>query len=251
LGAGKTRTLKIRILSHGGLNSFASGSLSLVSKKHAVRIPVVARPVALSVTSSVEGSNTSGNVHITGKAGSSGTLSATVQGLVGSTPATGTVQGDGGSLANADVTSFTVPAGTRVSRIDLDAGTGSNDLDLYLFANDGTPFDPSTDPLVALSASGSASERLLGRIPAGDYWVVVDGFDVDSGGGDYTLTTWNVSNSDNGNLSLAPASQPVSKGNTFSITGSYAGLNASRVYFGQVISTLGSRSGTTFVTIRP
>jgi Subtilase family/Fibronectin type-III domain/Peptidase inhibitor I9/PA domain len=251
VGAGKKRILKIRILSHGGLSSFASGFLSLVSKKHAVRIPVVARPLALSVTGSVEGSNTSGNVHITGKAGSSGTLSATVQGLVGSTPATGTVQGDGGSLANADVTSFTVPAGTRVSRIDLDAGTGSNDLDLYLFANDGSPFDPTTDPLVAVSASGSASERLLGRIPVGDYWVVVDGFDVDSGGGDYTLTTWNVSNSDNGNLSLAPASQPVSKGNTISITGSYSGLNASRVYFGQVTSTLGSQSGTTFVTIRP
>jgi len=203
------------------------------------------------VTPSVNGANTSGSVHVTGRAGSDGTVTATVQGLVGATPVAGTVQGDGGSLANADVTSFTVPAGTKVSRIDLDAGAGSNDLDLYLFVNDGTPFDPTTDPLVALSASGSASEQLLGHIPPGTYWIVVDGFDVNSGGGDYDLTRWNVPNADNGNLTLSPTSQSVSKGHSFSITGTYSGLNASQVYFGQVTSTLGSQSGTTFVTIRP
>jgi len=251
VGAGRTRTIKVRILSHGGLNSFASGFVSLTSKRHTVRVPVVARPLALSVTPSVNGANTSGSVHVTGRAGSDGTVTATVQGLVGATPVAGTVQGDGGSLANADVTSFTVPAGTKVSRIDLDAGAGSNDLDLYLFVNDGTPFDPTTDPLVALSASGSASEQLLGHIPPGTYWIVVDGFDVNSGGGDYDLTRWNVPNADNGNLTLSPTSQSVSKGHSFSITGTYSGLNASQVYFGQVTSTLGSQSGTTFVTIRP
>ena len=216
IGAGKTRTIKIRILSHGGLNSLrVQGFVSLTSKQHKVRVPVVAKPLALSVTPRCPAPTPPGPSHITGKAGSNGTVSATVQGLVGSTPAPGTVQGDGGRLANADVTSFTVPAGTRVSRIDLDAGAGSNDLDLYLFADDGTPFDPNTDPLVALSASGSASERLIGSIPAGDYWVVVDGFDVASGGGDYDADHLERAEPATAGTSLlAPASQPVSKGET-------------------------------------
>ena len=162
IGAGKTQKIQVKIASNGGLNAYASGFVSLTSKKHTVRVPVEAQPLALSVTPSVEGAGTTGSVQIDGVAGADGTVSSTVQGLVGSTPVTGTVQGDGGSLASADVTPFTVPAGTEVSRIDLDAGTGSNDLDLYLFANDGTPFDPSTDTLVAASATGSASERLLG-----------------------------------------------------------------------------------------
>jgi hypothetical protein len=174
-----------------------------------------------------------------------------VQGLVGSTPTSATVQGDSGSLAKANATSFTVPSGAVVSRIDLDAGTGSNDLDLYLFANDGTPFDPTTDALVADSATGSASEQLLGHIPAGKYWVVVDGFDVAAGGGDYSLTTWNVTQTDAHNLTLSPTSQPVTKGHPFSLTGNYSGLSPSKVYFGQVTNTLGSQSATTFVTVRP
>jgi hypothetical protein len=251
IGAGKTRTIPIRITTVGKVGSFTSGFVSLVSPRHRVRIPVEAKPLALSVTPSVEGSGTSGTVQIDGKAGSDGTVTGTVQGLLGATPAAGTVQGDEGTLAEADVTSFTVPSGTAVSRIDLDAGAGSNDLDLYLFANDGTPFDPNADPLVALSATESASERLLGHIPAGDYWVVVDGFDVDPGGGDYDLTEWTVSNTDAGNLDLAPASQPVTNGGAFSITGSYSGLNPNRVYFGQVTSTIGAQSDTTLVTIRP
>jgi hypothetical protein len=251
IGAGKTRHIQIRISSNGGLNAFADGFVTLKSKKHTVRVPVVAKPQALRVTPAVSGSGISGSVHITGTAGATGTLTSKVQGLVGSTPVPGTVQGDSGSLANADVTSYTVPAGTVVSRIDLDAGTGSNDLDLYLFANDGTPFDPNTDPLVAQSASGSASEGLLGKIPAGQYWIVVDGFDVAPAGGNYTLTTWNVGNTDAGNLVLNPASQPVTKGHTFSITGNYSGLSASKVYFGQVISSIGSQSASTLVTVRP
>jgi len=251
IGAGKTRSFEVRISSNGGLNKFADGFVTLKSKKHTVRVPVVAKPQALSVTPSVSGGGTSGIVQVNGTAGADGTLTSTVQGLVGSTPAAGTVQLDSGSLAKANATSFTVPTGAVVSRIDLDAGTGSNDLDLYLFANDGTPFNPATDALVADSATGSASEQLLGHIPAGKYWVVVDGFDVAAGGGDYSLTTWNVTHTDAGNLTLSPTSQPVTKGHAFSLTGTYSGLSGSKVYFGQITNTLGSQSATTFVTVRP
>ena len=80
---------------------------------------------------------------------------------------------------------------------------------------------------------------------------MVDGFDVVPAGGDYALTTWNVGNTDAGNLVLTPATQPVTTGSPFSITGNFAGLNASKVYFGQVTSTLGTQSATTFVTVRP
>ncbi len=249
IGAGKTRVIRIRLATAGGVGSFASGFVSLVSSRHRVRIPVEAKPLALSVTPAVQGSGTSGSVEIDGKAGANGTVTSTVQGLLGATPAPGTVQGDGGTLANADVTPFTVPTNTAVSRIDLDHKTGSNDLDLYLFANDGTAFDPNTDPLVAVSASGSPDEQILGDIPAGDYWVVVDGFDVAASGGDYTLTEWAVPNTDAGNLDLSPVSQPVTNGGTFSVTGTYSGLNASKVYFGQVTTTLGAQSATTFVTV--
>jgi hypothetical protein len=251
IAAGKTKTIRVKFDTASGIGSYASGFVSLVSKKHSVRIPTEIKPLALRVTPAVEGAGTSGSVEIDGTAGSDGTLTATVQGMTASTPASGHVQGDGGSLADADVTPFTVPAGTVVSRIDLDAGTGSNDLDLYLFANDGTPFDPNTDPLVALSATGSADEQLLGQIPAGDYWVVVDGFDVDPGGGDYDLTTWNVANTDAGNLDVTPDSQPVTNAGDFSMTGTYSGLDPSKVYFGQVTSTLGAESATTYVTVRP
>ena len=71
------------------------------------------------------------------------------------------------------------------------------------------------------------------------------------GGGDYSLTTWNVTHTDAGNLTLSPTSQPVTKGHAFSLTGTYSGLSGSKVYFGQITNTLGSQSATTFVTVRP
>ena len=60
-----------------------------------------------------------------------------------------------------------------------------------------------------------------------------------------------MGSTDAGNLVLTPTSQPVTKGSPFSITGNYAGLDSSKVYFGQVTSTLGTQSATTFVTVRP
>jgi hypothetical protein len=251
IGAGKTQAIQVKIASNGGLNAYADGFVSLTSKKHTVRVPVVAKPLALSVTPSVSGTGTSGSVEVDGTAGADGTMTTAVQGLVGSTPAPGTVQVDGGTLAKADATAFTVPAGSTVSRIDLEAGTGSNDLDLYLFAKTGATFDPTKDALVAQSATSSANEMLLGHIAAGTYWVVVDGFDVDPSGGDYTLTTWNVPNTDAHNLVPTSTSQAVTKGSAFSVTANYSGLSASKVYFGQVTNTLGPQSASTLVTITP
>jgi hypothetical protein len=252
IGAGKRLTIKIKLETVSGLDEYAMGNMTLASNQHNVRIPLVARPEALSVDDSVSGTGTSDEVAINGVAGSDGTVTATVQGLVGSTPEAGNVPQDpDGLLGNADVSAFHVPAGQAISRIDLDAGTGADDLDLYLFADDGTPFDPDNDTLVALSATGSASEQLIGKIPAGDYWIVVDGFAVESGGGNYDLTTWNVPTTDSGNLTLQPTSQSVTAGNPFSITASWSGLDADKVYFGQVTSTLASQDATTLVTVRP
>ena len=252
IGAGKKLTITIKLDTVSGLDEYAMGNVTLASSKHNVRIPLVARPEALSVDDSVSGTGTSDEVAIDGLAGSDGTLTATVQGLVGSTPVAGNVPQDpDGLFGNADVSAFTVPAGQAISRIDLDAGPGADDLDLFLYADDGTPFDPENDTLVAVSATGSASEQLIGKIPAGNYWIVVDGFAVEAGGGNYNLTTWNVPTTDNGNFTLTPTSQSVTAGDPFSITGSWSGLDADKVYFGQVTSTLAAQDATTLVTIRP
>jgi hypothetical protein len=190
-------------------------------------------------------------VTIHGLAGRDGTVQAAPRGMVGSTPSNGTVQQDSGSLAKANATPFTVPSGTALTRIDLEGGAGSNDLDLYLFQDDGHPFDPSTDALVASSGTASADEQILGKIPPGKYWVVVDGFDVASGGGHYTLTTWNVAPTDDGNLTVTPPSQPVTSGQSFTVNGSWSGLDPSQVYFGWVRFTSGPQSARTLVTVRP
>ncbi len=93
---------------------------------------------------------------------------------------------------------------------------------------------------MALSATGSADEQVTWPgVPAGEYTAYVHGYGGPSPA-DYTLTSYVVGDTDEGNLTVSPASAAVNVAEDASFTFEWTGLNADRSYLGWV----GYRKGT-------
>ena len=150
-----------------------------------MRIPVAVRPVALAAPAELAGSGTSGSTAYSVTPGFSGTLTSTVTGLVGATPAAGPVAA--GALTPTDsattkVYTVTVPAGPTLARFDLDATNDGDDLDLFVYRG---------ATLVGQSASASGDEQVTLDDPtAGTYTVAVNGYETSAGGGSFAYTGW-------------------------------------------------------------
>src|SRR4030095_15783187 len=144
---------------------------------HAVRIPMVVRPVALAAPAQVFG--TGGPINYSVTFGYTGAFTAAARGLVAPVITSGVVLDDPTnstcSLAspNAQIVSVGVPAGTTYARFalfDADVNPGS-DIDLCVFN--------SASVLVGSSGSGTSAEEVNLVNPAADtYRVVVQGWGV-------------------------------------------------------------------------
>ncbi len=193
-----------------------------------VRIPAVVRPVSLAAPSEVSESY---DVQF----GYTGAFTATARGLVPAVLTKGTVADDPSNGActlsspNAVTVPVTVPAGSTFARfqiLDKDVSPGA-DLDLCVFDD--------TDALVSSSANGGSTETVdLVDPPAGDYRVVIQGWDVDPGTpSPYTLHSWVLGDTAAGNMTVtAPASATLAA--TGTITLGFSGLLPETKYLGSV-----------------
>ena len=226
LNPGQTQTLQITIArTTAALNAYTGGQLTWTDGTHNVRIPVVARPVALAAPTQVSGSY---NVTF----GYTGPFTAAARGLVGASTHNGSVMTDPtGSFTpviSPSAVSFdvVVPAGTTYARFALfdAAATPGSDLDLYVYRG---------ATLVGSSGGPTATEEVNLLSPtAATYTVWVHGF-ATSNPSTFTLYAWVLGAADAGNMTVT-APTTATLGTTGAINLSFSGLTAGTKYLGSV-----------------
>ena len=218
LNPGQKQTLQITIArTTAALNAYTGGQLTWTDGTHTVRIPVVAKPVALGAPI-----QTSSSYNVT--FGYTGSFSATARGLVPATTFGGTI-----STGEQLTYQVAVPAGSTYARFSLfDATTApGSDLDLVVYG--------PTNAVVGSSGGGTSAEEvnLLNPV-AGTYTVLVDGYATPNNApSTFTLFSWALGSADAGNMTVtAPASATI--GGTGAINLAFSGLTPGVKYLGSV-----------------
>ncbi len=254
LGAGDSATYEVTFESTAAavIGQLAQGSLTWSDGVRNVRSPIVVRPLALAVPPQV--SSTGGPVSFPVTFGYTGAYGVTARGLAQAAEEAANVLDDPANDINTALTTgvgitvhlVTVPAGTTHARFSLfDAFTdGNDDMDLYVFDSGGAQ--------VGGSGSGTSEEEVnLVNPAAGDYFVVVHGWQTDGPDANYTLFSYLVDTADAGNMTLvAPASATI--GVTGSVDASFSGLTPGKKYLGAVAHDDGTNVvATTLVRVDP
>jgi subtilisin family serine protease len=214
------------------LGAYVGGQLTWNGAGHAVRSPMVIKPVALAAPAQVSG--TGGAISYPVKFGYTGPFTATARGLVAATTNTGSVSTDADGNFNPVVGpeavkfDVVVPAGTTYARFSLfnsSTTPATSDLDLYVYR--GTT-------LVAASGSGTSDEEAnLLNPPADTYTVWVHGF-ATANPSTFTLWKWVLGSADAGNMTVtAPASATTGASGTIGL--SFSGLAPATKYLGSVV----------------
>jgi subtilisin family serine protease len=217
------------------LNAYTFGALVLTGDKgHVVKSQIALRPVALSAPVSVSGNGGPLSYNVT--FGYTGAFTATARGLVPAATFAGNVVDDPandintalGSGVGITLHSVAIPAGATYARFSLfdDFTDGADDIDLYVFNSGGA--------LVGASGGGTSAEEVnLLNPAAGNYTVVVHGWQTDGPDANYTLFTWALGNTASGNMAAsAPTTATLGGGGTISL--SFSGLAPATRYLGSV-----------------
>jgi hypothetical protein len=216
LAPGQTKFFTVKVTrTTAPLDAYTGGQLTLSDGTHNVRVPMVARPVALAAPAEVTGS-----YKVT--FGYDGPFSATARGLVAAAKSPGSVATDG--VVDFNVV---VPAGTthvRFSTFDSDVSQASDlDMEVYLGAT-----------LVGSSGGGTAQEEVNLRNPAaGTYTVRVVGFAVPTGSANFNLYSFVLGGTSAGNMTVTAPAAAVT-GQTGNIGIATSGLTAGTKYLGSV-----------------
>ena len=225
LARGQTKAFTVTFTrTTAALNAYTGGQLTLsggtsrrASDRYKVRVPMVAKPVALAAPQQVGGSY---NVTF----GYDGPFTATARGLVPAATVSGAVA-TGGTF----VTTINIPAGTTYARFSLfDTEIDQvSDVDLEVYNAAGA--------LVGASGSGTSAEEVnLANPPAGAYTVRVVGFAVPSGSANFKLFNWALGSTSAGNMTVtAPVAAVTGQVGAIGIVTS--GLAAATKYLGSVV----------------
>ncbi|HET7863067.1 MAG TPA: S8 family serine peptidase, partial [Burkholderiaceae bacterium] len=244
LAPGQTRSVKLTFVrTSAALDTYAGGQITFTgstllggSRHYKVRVPLVARPVALTAPPQAAGSYTV-------KFGYSGPFRAAVRTLAPATTQTGNVAKDG-----VVTRSVTIPAGTTYARFALfDANvTPGSDLDLVVMG-------PSGDVVGRSGVSTSQEEVNLVNPAAGTYTVAVQAFRVPgTSGSDFTLFSWVLGSGMARNVALtAPAAAVLGTSATIGLN--FTGLQAGTKYLGVVDYSDGTAllGAPTFIRVDP
>ncbi|MFL6077455.1 MAG: S8 family serine peptidase [Mycobacteriales bacterium] len=206
--------------------------------RHAVTIPVVARPVPSAEPATVAGTGATGSVGIPARSGYAGTWATSVSGLVPATVTTtslpsvqGTAAFDPSQPAPGQHTAkypVTVPAGTTLARFatstaDYPAGTF---VDVYVYR-------AGTSSLLAsartIAGAADAHVDLTGFSGDVDVYLDVSATPVDSL--DVKGYTW-LLGGPTGNLTASPASAAVTAGQQLTVTAAWSDLEPGRRWLG-------------------
>lgn len=255
LAAGESATYEVTFTTTTAtLDEWAFGSLTWSDGSHNVRSPLAVRPVALAAPEEVSGTGASGSLDYDVTFGYTGTFNATIHGLIPATTEAGNVVDDPANDINVALQTgvgitlhaISVPAGTlnlRVATFDGETD-GADDIDLYLFDPDGN--------FAGASGSATAQEQVDVPAPAaGDWTLVVHGWQTDGPDSNYTLFSWALGAGSVGNATVtAPAAAVL--GATDSVTVAWTGLTIGTPYLGLVSYDDGvDEIGVTIVNVTP
>ncbi len=252
LAAGESASFTVTFTtnSSGTLDEWSTGTLTWTKGSTKVRSAVTVKPVGVSAPGEVNGTGANGSVDVPVTAGFTGTMRTKVYGLVAGDASDGSVTIDAGAfndlapIAGPAVKAYpvTVPEGSTALRADLNATDDTADLDLYLYNSAGD--------LVALSATGSGDEQITwAGVPAGEYTVYVHGYAGPSPAA-YTLTTYVVGSTSEGNLTVTPGAAAVTLAEETLFTFAWSGLDTTSSYLGWVgYRRAGETIGLTLVSI--
>ncbi|NUR05942.1 MAG: S8 family serine peptidase, partial [Nocardioidaceae bacterium] len=234
LGAGETRTIRLRITARptATVDRDVSGWLVWAGDRHRVRIPVAVRPTVVSAPEHVDGRGDRGSVVVSGRSGNGRTVMLHTSGLV---PArTSDVALAAGPFdvqkptADDDtrVDQVDVPARTEVARFEVASTTPGDDVDLYVY-RDGRLVGSSTEDV------GTATVTLTD--PAtGDYDVYTHAHTVTGESTTGTLSTWVVPRDGGPQVSLSTDAVGESAGRRFRYSASWDDLDPSKRWLGVV-----------------
>ena len=259
---GRTASYTVTITrTTAAFGGYAFGSITWKDDQHhSVRSPIAVQSVPIAVTGELDLTGTSGSQSVAVRSGFTGSLTATANGLVPATVDTASLVTDtalfdpnnpaaGPGTREVD---FTVPASATLARVQTfasDYATGT-DVDLFVYAKDA---GGNIVALVGQSAGGTASELVDLPAGAGSYAAFVDLFNNPAGTTsplNVKTYTWAVSPGNAGNITAAPASQPVTLGGAASVTVGWSGLAAGQHYLGYIEYGDGTNVvGTTLVTV--
>jgi hypothetical protein len=223
-------------------DTWAFGSLAWSDGAHSVRSPLAVRPVAIAAPESVEGTGQEGTATYDVTFGYEGNFETQVHGLVPADVDTRTVQDDPDNEITValetgvgiDVITIPVAAGTlhlRAALFDENVDGATDDLDMYLFA----PGDYPDGDFADLSGTATSNEQVDAVAPAaGDWTLVVHGWETDGPEAVYDLFTWLVGSVDAGNLTAVSSTSAATVGGTATIDLTWAGLLADNRYLGVV-----------------
>ena len=234
LAAGETKEVSVTVTrTSAPLNAYTGGQLTWNDGVHTVRIPLVARPVALAAPTQVG----AGRYDVT--FGYTGPFTATPRGLIAPVLAGGTVSQDPDqTFAPGDPTGtvaipVVIPAGTTYTRFALfnsDVSAGS-DLDVFVYQG---------STLVGQSANAESNEEVnfVFANPTGGpiaLTVYVHGWGIAGGTtSPFSLHQWYLGTAAAGNMTVsAPAS--ATQGTTGTITIGTSGLAPATRYLGSVV----------------
>lgn len=225
--AGQTKTFTVKFTrSTAAFDVAAKGSLTWTGGGTTVRSPIVVTPKAVAAPAQVNGSGASGSVPFSVTPGVTGSFPVKATGLAQNSRSTGTIN-VGQSLQAA----VTVGANAKAARFTLDSTNDTADLDLVVFrVVDGIGTQ------VGVSASGSADEEVILRLPtAGTYVAVLQGYADAPGttGSPFTFTSGAVTTADTlGSFAVSPAAPTTSAGRPITLTASWSGVSATAPYLG-------------------
>jgi subtilisin family serine protease len=214
------------------------GSLTWTDRRSDTRVysPIAVRASMFDAPAEVSGSGTSGSLSFDVKFGYTGSYAAAAHGLE---PATLTVdnvvqdpdQNFDPTDGFSDVHAFNL-SGAAVFRVAIppEATEVGADLDVYVYNPGGV--------LVAASTLAGTDELVTIQQPADGTWqVYVHGWAAPGGDSDYTMSSWVVSATPGGSLSIDSAPGSATLGQFGTIQVSWSGLAPSTQYLGAVSHT--------------
>ena len=241
LRQGRSASYEVTITNNGGavLGDWAFGGMKWTSGNGSfiVESPIAVRAFEIAVPPTVEGTGTDGAASIDVQFGYDGDYVPGAHGLVAPTTQDGNVVDDPANDINVALgtgvgvtfETVTVPVDTAYARFSLfdEYTDGDDDLDLYVFDGNGA--------FVGGSGSGTSAEQVDVVLPAaGDYTVVVHGWQTDGPDSNYTLFSWMVPLATGGSLSIDAAPAAAVLGTTGTVDISWSGLDPATKYLGAV-----------------
>jgi subtilisin family serine protease len=247
----RSATFRVEITrTTAALDQYVFGSLTWADARgHSVRSPIAVRPVRLAAPEVLRPSGASGSAPLGLRASFAGTLTAKPYGLVGADVTTKTLVGElpefdqnnptaGPAVAKVDVT---LPAGGKLARFAVYGADHAPGAAIAMYVYRGGTLVSAWQPF----ASGDQQVTVT---DPGAYSIYV--VKLNEGSLDLKLNSFVVGPEPAGNLTVTPASQPVTPGQPVTLTAAWSGLTPATRYLGVIEYGEGANPrGLTVVTV--